>query len=98
MAAVIVVASYYLERNYAATVEAALRCLANNPANPMPRRYLVAALGQLGRQEEAAAALREWLLVAPGLFDVVVRNRPPYVRPEDHEHMLEGLRKAGWDG
>ena len=24
-------------------------------------------------------------------------SRPPWFRPEDHEHMLEGLRKAGWD-
>jgi hypothetical protein len=27
-----------------------------------------------------------------------VRERPPWMRPEDHTHMLEGLRKAGWGG
>jgi adenylate cyclase len=27
-----------------------------------------------------------------------VRNRVPWTRPEDHEHMLDGLRKAGWEG
>jgi adenylate cyclase len=25
-----------------------------------------------------------------------VRRRVPWHRPEDHAHMLEGLRKAGW--
>jgi adenylate cyclase len=27
-----------------------------------------------------------------------VKNRVPWMRPEDHAHMLEGLRKAGWEG
>ena len=58
------------------------------------RRYLVAALGQLGRREEAATALSE-LLYRP---EKLTRNRPIYLRPEDHEHILEGLRKAGWQG
>jgi adenylate cyclase len=38
------------------------------------------------------------MAVASNVFDAVVRNRPPFVRPEDQEHMLEGLRKAGWQG
>jgi len=25
-----------------------------------------------------------------------VRGRVPWMRPEDHDHMIEGLRKAGW--
>jgi len=27
-----------------------------------------------------------------------VRNRVPWFRPEDHAHLVEGLRKAGWEG
>jgi len=27
-----------------------------------------------------------------------VGRRVPWHRPEDHAHMIEGLRKAGWDG
>jgi adenylate cyclase len=27
-----------------------------------------------------------------------VRERPPWMRPKDHAHMIEGLRKAGWEG
>jgi adenylate cyclase len=34
--------------------------------------------------------------MAPLAFDLHVRNRVPWMQPEDHAHMLEGLRKAGW--
>jgi hypothetical protein len=40
----------------------------------------------------------------PGLVDEdlslseTYRQRPPWMRPEDHAHMLEGLRKASWEG
>ena len=98
MASNIIVASYYFEGDYAATVETARRSLASHPSSSMPRRYLVAALGQLGKLEEAAAALSEWQATAPNLFDAVVRNRPPYVSATDQEHLLDGLRKAGWEG
>jgi adenylate cyclase len=27
-----------------------------------------------------------------------VRQRVAWHRPEDYEHMLDGLRKAGWNG
>jgi hypothetical protein len=27
-----------------------------------------------------------------------VRQRVPWRRLEDHAHMLDGLRKAGWEG
>jgi hypothetical protein len=98
MAASNVTGSYFLERNYAATVDSARRYLAEYPAHNATRRWLVAALGLLGRREEAEAALREWLAVAPGLIDAVVRNRPPYIRPDHHALVVEGMRKAGWQG
>src|SRR6516165_1540457 len=37
-----------------------------------------------------------FIAVAPVSFDAFVRRRVPWHRPEDHAHMLEGLRKAGW--
>jgi adenylate cyclase len=36
--------------------------------------------------------------MAPAAFDMFVRRRVPWHRPEDHAHMVEGLRKAGWEG
>jgi adenylate cyclase len=43
-------------------------------------------------------ALQKAIIIAPKSFDVSVRQRPASWRPEDYEHMLEGLRKAGWEG
>jgi adenylate cyclase len=64
------------------------------PDYPTAYRWLAPALGQLGRTEEAKAALVK--AMAPLAFDLHVRNRVPWMRPDDHAHMLEGLRKAGW--
>jgi adenylate cyclase len=56
-----------------------------------------AALGQLGRALEAKEALLKATAVGPGLFDMYVRKRGLTFRTEDYAHMLEGLRKAGWE-
>lgn len=87
--------AHYYAREYETAVEAARNALRSHPGFALPYRWLAAALGQLGRVEEA----RETLENAAGTtFEMYVRNRPPWMRPEDHAHMLEGLRKAGWEG
>jgi adenylate cyclase len=86
----------YLAHEYEATIEAARRGIRSNPDFPSTYRWVAAALGQLGRREEAEAALKTAIAVAPVSFDAFVRRRVPWHRPEDHAHMLEGLRKAGW--
>jgi adenylate cyclase len=88
--------AFYFCREYAAAVEAAKRAIQSFPDRWVNYRWLAAALGQLGRSEEAKEALERAIAVAPGSFDVSVRHRAPWFRPEDHAHMLEGLRKAGW--
>jgi len=87
---------YYFSRDYEAAVEAAKRALRSNPEYPLPYRWLAAALGQLGRTVEAREALEEAIAIAPATFDMYVRRRMPWHRPEDYAHMLDGLRKAGW--
>ena len=89
--------AWYLEGKYPEAIESARRCLADFPAYAATRRFLVAALAQSGRQEEAAAELRDFMTLAPDVFRVMVRNRPPYMSQEDQGHLLEGIRKAGWD-
>jgi adenylate cyclase len=88
-------AGRYFCRAYEESVEAAKRAIQLFPDFPLPYRYLAAALGQLGRAEEAKTALEAALALGPGSFHLHVRGRPPWFRPEDHAHMLEGLRKAG---
>jgi adenylate cyclase len=88
----------YYSCEYQAAVEAAKRAIRSYPDHTSLYRWLAAALGQTGQAAEAKAALEKAIAVAPGSFDMYVRRRVPWHRPEDHAHMVEGLRKAGWDG
>jgi adenylate cyclase len=90
--------AYYYDRDYAAAVAEARRVIRSNPDFPHIYRWLAAALAQLGHAEEARQALQHLVAIAPASLDVFVRHRFPAHRPEDYVHMLEGLRKAGWDG
>jgi adenylate cyclase len=91
-----VVITHYYERDYAGAVAAAERMMARFPQSALPYRWLAAALGPLGRTEEAQAALTSALTLAPDLFALFVAKRLPWHREEDYAHMMEGLRKAGW--
>ncbi|HEY1301547.1 MAG TPA: winged helix-turn-helix domain-containing protein [Stellaceae bacterium] len=88
----------YLSREYQASVDAAKRAIRSYPDYPNTHRWLAAALGQLDRREEAAEALAKAIELAPVAFDMYIHTRPPWMRPEDHAHMLEGLHKAGFSG
>jgi adenylate cyclase len=88
--------SHYLSREYDAAVEAGKRGIRSFPEHSNQYRWLAAALGQTGRIEEAKEVLAKAIAMAPAAFDMFVRRRVPWHRPEDHAHMLEGLRKAGW--
>ena len=90
--------SYYLAREYDAAVEAAKRGIRAYPDHSNQYRWLAAALGQTGLIEEAKEVLAKAIAIAPAAFDMFVRRRVPWHRPEDHAHMVEGLRKAGWQG
>jgi hypothetical protein len=46
----------------------------------------------------SASASSSKAKVSPASFDMDVRQRVPPFRPEDYAHMIEGLRKAGWNG
>jgi adenylate cyclase len=88
----------YFCREYAAAVEAGKHVIRSFPDRSSHYRWLAAALGQLSPSEEAKEALERAIAVTPASFDVVVRRRWPWMRPEDHAHYLDGLRKAGWTG
>jgi adenylate cyclase len=61
-------------------------------------RWLAAALAQLGRNVEAKEELERSIAISPTALMRVARERPPWMRPEDHTNLVEGLRKAGWEG
>ena len=91
-----VVLSLYFAREYEAAIDAAKRVIHSYPDHPLVYRWLAASLGQAGRIDEASEALAKAIAIAPASFDLYVRRRVPWHRPEDHAHTIEGLRKAGW--
>ena len=90
--------SHYFEHDYESAVAVASRLLADRPDHPWGYRWLAAALGQLDRTDEAGVALGKAIDIAPGVFEAYVRHRVLWYRQEDYDHMLDGLRKAGWQG
>jgi adenylate cyclase len=89
---------HYFSGDYVDAVAIARSTARDYPDYPLPYRYLAASLGQLGRLDDARAALQQAMTISPAGFDFYVRSRQPWFRPEDHEHILDGLRKAGWQG
>jgi adenylate cyclase len=90
--------AHYFTRDYGAAVDTARRVIRLHPDFPLIYRWLAAALGQTGRADEAREALDKAITIGGGSFDMYVRQRVPWHRAEDYEHMLDGLRKAGWRG
>jgi adenylate cyclase len=64
------------------------------PGHTPAYEYLIASFGQLGKLAEAKAMIA----MAPSGYDQYSRHRPPFRLPVDHEHIVDGLRKAGWPG
>jgi len=93
-----VICGLYFCRDYEAAADEAKALIRSYPDIPNPYRWLAASLGALGRIDEAKEALTKAIAITPASFDMYVKNRVPWMRPEDHAHMLEGLRKAGWEG
>ena len=90
--------AHYFCGDYDAALEAAQRAIRSFPDFPSPYRWAAAALGALGRTAEAKDALQKAIAVSPAEFDFQVCERPPWFRPQEHAHMIDSLRKAGWDG
>ena len=89
------VVGFYYSRAYDQAVEAVEHLIRSFPEYPPSYRWLAAAFGQLGRTAEAKEALGKARAIAPVPFDPFGRPHAAWRRPEDHAHMLEGLRKAG---
>jgi adenylate cyclase len=88
--------AHYQMRHYAKAVEAGRRSWSLNRNWPHGLRYVVAGLAQLNRIAEAKAALAELKLADANLeFSAGVLRRV-YPDPAAVDHILEGLRKAGF--
>jgi len=89
--------AHYLLGHYEEAVAAGRRSWSLNRNWPAGLRYVVAGLAQLGRIEDAQVALAELKLLNPSLAFVERNFRRLYADTASVEHILDGLRKAGFE-
>jgi adenylate cyclase len=82
----------YLARRYDDAVTALRR---GQPLGDTGYRWLAAAYGQLGREQDAQAAAAAYLKLTPDFSIGRHLEMMHFRRAEDREHYAEGLRKAG---
>jgi adenylate cyclase len=70
-------------------------CASRLPNVQWPRLWLASAYAQLGQLEEARAEAAEVLRINPGFTIQRYKRLLVFKHPEDAEHRVDGLRKAG---
>ncbi len=83
----------YCRCKYQEALEAAVHI--NMPGFFYAHAALAAALGQLGQRAAAHKAAQEVLAVRPDFAAVARQEYARWYEPEDIEHFMDGLRKAG---
>jgi adenylate cyclase len=79
-----------------AAAEAAFReRIRQSPNTDLSRAFLAAALGHMGRIDEARAVWAEMMAINPSYSLAEHLGRSPFQRPEDVARITEGLAKAG---
>jgi len=81
--------------NHEAASEIGRRVLQVQPRFTAALRARIAALGHLGRVEEARPLVRALLELDPGFTVGRFRRSAPYRRRQEMDHFLRGLRAAG---
>jgi adenylate cyclase len=89
--------AHYQLRNYEESVVAGRRSWTLNRNWPLGLTHAAAALAQLGRIEEAQAALADLKGLDPNLSFVRTTLQRLYAYQAGIDHLLDGLRKAGFD-
>jgi TolB-like protein len=91
-----IAASFYFGKDYENAERVAQQTVRDHPTVPMAYRWLAASLGQLGRIAEGARVVDTLRRTYASSLAMYVNGPPPYFRLDDHQHMMEGLVKAGW--
>jgi adenylate cyclase len=89
-------AAQYMLGQYAKAVPPLSECAARAPNLRSGHTWLAAAYAQLGQMDRAGAEAVEVLRIQPSYtIDGIQRQRSYFKRPQDTEHLCDGLRKAG---
>jgi adenylate cyclase len=89
--------AHYQLGHYAEAVEYGRRSWTLSRIWPHGLRYVVAGLAQLGRNNEAKAALADLKQMDPDLAYSATTLRRLFSDPAAVDHILDGLRKAGFE-
>jgi adenylate cyclase len=87
-------ANYMLKR-YGDAVHWCRECISRQPMAQWPHVTLACAYAQSGQLEEARAAAAEVLRINPGFTIESSKRILVYKDPEDLDHYIDGMRKAG---
>jgi adenylate cyclase len=85
----------YMLKQYSEALAPSRECAARAPNLRLGHLCLAAAYAQLGRIDEARIEAAEVLQIDPKWTIDKGSRLLPFKRPEDAEHMFDGLRKAG---
>jgi tetratricopeptide (TPR) repeat protein len=93
--------AYFVDGNYAKALDWASQDLRDRSMNIVSLRYRAAALGLLGRLDEAQQTIQRLLAINPGLTisrfrrHIEVEMKNPFKRVGVVEAYYDGLRRAG---
>lgn len=86
---------HLLRGEYEAVVEVGRRAIALNPGFSSSYKGYLAAMGHLGRGNEASGLMSKLLAMEPGFCISSAIDRSPLTRAEDLDRYAEGLRRVG---
>ena len=87
--------AYVFKGDYEKAVAIGRRAAKANPSFVNGYKPLIAALGHLGRREEAAPYVAKLLALEPGFTVESFGRAYPFRRPADRERYMQGLLEAG---
>jgi adenylate cyclase len=89
-------AAHYMLKQYSEALPLLRECVSRAPNLRSGHTWLAAIYAQLGNIEQAHAEAAEVLRIDPKYtIDGTQRRLSLFRRPEDAEHLFDGLRKAG---
>jgi adenylate cyclase len=87
--------AHYMLKHYEEAVRSLRECVSRLPNQQWPHLGLACAYAQSGQLEEAKAEAAEVLRIDPAFTIERLRPLIVYKDPEDVEHRVDGMRKAG---
>ena len=88
--------AHYMLKEHAQAVALLRDCVTRSPNVRFAHTWLAAAYAQMGRFEEARAAVAEVMRIEPGYtISGITRPTITFKNVEDAQHYFDGLRKAG---